>query len=65
MKNLILPGVGSIDIWDERKINATDISSSFFYEHENVGSLKAEVALKNLLEMNPDSKGNFFIKGVQ
>lgn len=37
VKNLVLPGVGSVDIWDERKIAVEDLSDSFFYEHSSVG----------------------------
>jgi molybdopterin/thiamine biosynthesis adenylyltransferase len=31
LKNLVLPGVGSIDIWDDEVIKVEDLSSSFFY----------------------------------
>ena len=52
MKNLILPGVGTVDIWDNSTISVEDLSSSFFYEQSDVGKLKGEVASHNLLEMN-------------
>jgi amyloid beta precursor protein binding protein 1 len=41
LKNLVLPGIGSIDIWDDELIKVEDLSESFFYEHESVGSPKA------------------------
>jgi molybdopterin/thiamine biosynthesis adenylyltransferase len=31
LKNLVLPGVGQIDIWDDRLVAVEDLSSSFFY----------------------------------
>ena len=31
MKNLILPGVGQIDIWDNELIIVNDLAASFFY----------------------------------
>ena len=58
-KNLILPGCGEVDIWDNEKIEVSDLSSSFFYDHDSVGRYKGEEALKNLLEMNPDVKGEW------
>jgi molybdopterin/thiamine biosynthesis adenylyltransferase len=33
LKNLVLPGVGQIDIWDDRLVAVEDLSSSFFYGH--------------------------------
>lgn len=49
LKNLVLPGIGFIDIWDDTVVTVQDLSSSFFFEHENVGQPKAEIASKNLL----------------
>lgn len=49
LKNLILPGVGKVDIWDSSTISIEDLSSSFFYEQTDVGKFKGEVAQHNLL----------------
>jgi len=49
LKNLVLPGVGHIDIWDDLELNVEDLSSSFFYEHEKIGQLRGQVASENLL----------------
>jgi len=65
LKNLVLPGVGQVDIWDTEKIIVEDLSQSFFYEYESVGRFKGEEALKNLLEMNPDVEGKWHNKGVK
>ena len=37
LKNLILPGVGNIDIWDDKSIAVEDLSQSFFFEYDAVG----------------------------
>lgn len=39
-KNLVLPGIGFIDIWDDTKITVQDLSSTFFYEYESVSTFK-------------------------
>lgn len=69
LKNLVLPGVGHIDIWDQRKIELSDLSGCFFYAYEDVGTdtkyvgkFRAEVACANLIEMNPDVKGSAFVR---
>lgn len=41
LKNLILPGVGTIDIWDDRKVVQADLASSFFYAPEDIGKTRA------------------------
>lgn len=64
MKNLILPGVGHIDIWDTRIVTLDDLSSSFFYAPEDIGKPRAMAASTNLLEMNPDVKGQAFCKPI-
>lgn len=63
IKNLVLPGVGHIDIWAEGTVDISDLSSTFFYSPEDVGKNKAEILLENLLEMNPDDvKGQAYAR---
>ena len=31
LKNLVLPGIGKIDIWDDRILTQSDLCNSFFY----------------------------------
>ena len=63
IKNLVLPGVGHIDIWAEGTVDIADLSSTFFYSPEDVGKNKAEILLENLLEMNPDDvKGKAYVR---
>lgn len=65
IKNLVLPGVGHISIWDDRIVAVEDLSCSFFYAPEDVGSFRAEAAVRNLTEMNPDVKGEAFINSAK
>ena len=57
----MLPGVGEIDIWDDRTVSLNDLSSSFFYAPEDIGKSRAQAVSSNLLEMNPDVKGEAFV----
>ena len=62
LKNLVLSGVGEITIVDDAKIEKEDLKNNFFIDAEDVGKQRGEVVLKNLLELNPDVKGNFINK---
>ena len=65
LKNLILSGVGEVTIVDDTKITSEDIKNNFFIDAEDVGKLRGEIILKNLLELNPDVKGNFVNKSAK
>ena len=65
LKNLILSGVGEVTIVDDAKISSDDIKNNFFVDSEDVGKLRGEIILKNLLELNPDVKGNFINKSAK
>ena len=59
LKNLILSGVGEVTIVDDAKITSEDLKNNFFVDANDVGKARGEIVLKNLLELNPDVKGNF------
>ena len=65
LKNLILSGVGEVTIVDDSKISSEDLKNNFFVDAEDVGKLRGEIVLKNLLELNPDVKGNFINKNAK
>ena len=65
LKNLILSGVGEVNIVDSAKINSEDLKTNFFVEADDTGKLRSEIVLKNLLELNPDVKGNFVEKSAK
>jgi amyloid beta precursor protein binding protein 1 len=56
VKNLVLPGVGSIHILDDQFVTLRDSGSNFFIPHETVGKLRAKILVKYLSEMNSDVK---------
>ena len=57
LKNLILSGIGSVCVTDDSVIKDNDLLSNFFVTEKDVGKKRAEVLLKNLLELNSDVKG--------
>ena len=65
LKNLILSGVGEVTIVDDAKITSEDLKNNFFIDADDVGKSRAEIVLKNLLELNPDVKGNFINKNAK
>ena len=65
LKNLILSGVGEVTIVDDTKISSEDLKNNFFVDSEDIGKLRGEIVLKNLLELNPDVKGNFINKNAK
>jgi amyloid beta precursor protein binding protein 1 len=62
LKNLVLSGVGEVTIVDDKKISSEDLKNNFFVDAGDVGKSRGEIVLKNLLELNPEVKGNFINK---
>lgn len=65
LKSLILPGIGGFTIVDGKKIAEEDIGSNFFLEADSVGKSRAAVALRLLLELNPDVHGDSVDEDVE
>ena len=65
LKNLILSGVGEVTIIDKANITKEDTKTNFFVDLDDIGKSRAEIVLKNLLELNPDVKGNFIEKSAK
>lgn len=57
LKNVVLTGVGSITLVDERVVQAEHLATSFFLDVQDVGSSLAECTVRHLCEMNPDCTG--------
>lgn len=64
LKNLVLPGIGFIRIVSDELVQPRDFSRNFFVDPDSEGKNIAEEVLNNLLEMNPDVKGDFRAKSV-
>jgi NEDD8-activating enzyme E1 regulatory subunit len=69
-KNLVLPGIGALYIIDDHEDIGREYESNFFLTKEESASddaedtamvpkSRAQVALENLLELNPDVQGSF------
>lgn len=57
VKNLILPGVGSITIVDHNQVQDRDLGNNFFVTEEDIGKNRCDAVTKWLLELNPDVRG--------
>jgi amyloid beta precursor protein binding protein 1 len=57
LKNLVLPGVGSITIVDSGLVSERDCANNFFVSAAHLSRPRAQVALELLLEMNADVRG--------
>ena len=60
LKNLILAGTGFVALVDNKKIDQHDLKENFFVNSGDIGKNRAEVCLKNLLELNQDVRGTFY-----
>ncbi|KAI9496705.1 putative NEDD8-activating enzyme E1 regulatory subunit [Zychaea mexicana] len=59
LKNLVLPGIGSVTVVDHTTVNDTDIRANFFLEPSNINHSKAESAAALLKELNEDASVSF------
>lgn len=59
LKNLVLSGTGFIGIVDEKIVDEKDLDN-FFINRSDIGKKRGEICINNLLELNPDVKGEFF-----
>lgn len=59
LKSLVLPGIGAFTILDGAKVTGEDAGNNFFLSRESIGKSRAQVATENLLELNPDVRGEY------
>ncbi len=62
LKGLVLPGIGFFRIVTDAKVTERDLGRNFFLRPESVGKNLAKEALENLLELNPDVKGDCIVQ---
>ena len=58
LKSLVLPGVGSFTILDAAQLTGEDVGNNFFLDADCIGASRGEVAMRLLLEMNQEVRGN-------
>ncbi|KAI9317551.1 ThiF family protein [Dichotomocladium elegans] len=59
LKNLVLPGVGSVTIVDNATAQEADIHNNFFLEASNIGQSRARSTAALLQELNDDATVDF------
>ncbi|KAL0083979.1 NEDD8-activating enzyme E1 regulatory subunit [Phycomyces blakesleeanus] len=62
LKNLILPGVGSVTVVDANLVQEEDMKTNFFLEPASLGQPKAKAVVELLQELNEDASVTFTIK---
>jgi len=65
LKSLVLPGVGSFTILDQHKLTGEDAGNNFFLDPDSIGGNRGEVAMRLLLEMNHEVRGDFVKESVE
>jgi len=65
LKNLLLLGFRKIYLVDLDKIEVSNLNRQFFYQEEDIGKYKAEVAAKKAYLLNPDANITYFNKKIQ
>lgn len=64
LKNLVLPNIGEFTIVDSAKVTFQDLGNNFFVTQPQLNENRAEVVMKNMIEMNDSAKGNFLDRDV-
>ncbi|KAI9102515.1 hypothetical protein DFS34DRAFT_647071 [Phlyctochytrium arcticum] len=59
LKNLILPGIGSFIVVDDKKVEMSDFGNNFFIGREMLDQSRAKAIVESLKELNPDVQGSF------
>jgi NEDD8-activating enzyme E1 regulatory subunit len=57
LKNLVLPGIGSFTIVDEKIVSEEDLGVNFFLEEDSLGKSRAVETTRLLRELNPEVRG--------
>lgn len=65
LKSLVLPGIGAFTILDGAKVTGEDAGSNFFVFKDSIGKSRAKVTTENLLELNPDVRGDYVEETVE
>lgn len=65
VKNLVLVGVGRIDVIDMDTIENSNLSRCVFFTSEDQGQNKAEVLVNRASALNPDVRLTAFVRPVQ
>lgn len=65
LKSLVLPGIGAFTILDGAKVTGEDAGNNFFIYKDSIGKSRAKVTTENLLELNPDVRGEYVEESLE
>ena len=54
LKNLILEGPNSVDIYDPNYININDLNSNYFINEEDIGKIRDKTIIERIRDLNPN-----------
>ncbi|KAI9298589.1 ubiquitin-activating emzyme E1 [Neoconidiobolus thromboides FSU 785] len=61
-KNLILSGVGSVSIFDDKRVTIDDLSSQYFLTEDDIGKFRAQCSIDKLKQLNSRVRVNLLDK---
>ncbi|CAJ0826705.1 16503_t:CDS:2 [Entrophospora sp. SA101] len=59
LKDLVLPGIGSFTVVDNKIVEGSDVGITFFLDTDCIGKNRAESVTQLLQELNEDVKGYY------
>lgn len=65
LKSLVLPGIGAFTILDGGKVTGEDAGNNFFLFKDSIGKSRGKIATENLLELNPDVRGEYVEESLE
>ncbi|CAG8581525.1 11232_t:CDS:10 [Funneliformis caledonium] len=60
LKDLVLPGIGSFTVVDDKIVDGSDVGNTFFLVPDSIGKSRAQAVTEFLQELNEDVKGFHF-----
>ena len=64
LKNLILEGPKSVDIYDPNYININDLNSNFFINEEDISKIRDEIIIERIKDLNPNVKSKIIKQNI-
>lgn len=64
LKNLILEGPNSVDIYDPNYINLNDLNSNFFVNEKDISRVRDEIIIERIKDLNPNVKSKIIKQNI-
>lgn len=65
LKNIILEGPYSVDIYDPNFIELEDLNSNFFVSEQNVGEIRDKIIIEKIKDLNPNVQCTVLLQNIQ